>query len=398
MMRSIARAGLCLAALAVGGLAVAGPAASAAPNSVTVTGLVFGDANANGLADPGEGVSGVKVEFTRQADEKTYAVTTDSAGKFSIAIPTGRYYIGGSGAGWSVIPEPESISGAVDLSLHAVKPLGRVLTAAMHFTQDTYAPGDTAHIVVTLTNTGSAPLRGIAPACDRVGDPDEITAGPSWGVLDPFGPGVTLLAHQTRTFGVTGKVTAAAQRAGQVVVACDFGYPGVETGYRPVAEDSAKVPGLSGAIDGQVQYFPHGHGGSAVGIANVRVVLVDPTTCPVVTRTATTNGDGFFRIGSAPAGASYRLYLYPPAGWKLKGKNPTNAFVFGNDTVHFGFEVEHGSATVPSAPTTCTSPTPPTGVPIASTGPDAGGTAAVGAAAVVLGLVLTLTGRRRRTH
>ena len=73
-----------------------------------------------------------------------------------------------------------------------------VLTAELHFTQDTYAPGDTVHLVVTLTNTGSATLRGIGAECNHVGDADELNnIGPGWGELAYTSPGVTLLAHQT---------------------------------------------------------------------------------------------------------------------------------------------------------------------------------------------------------
>ena len=172
-------------------------------------------------------------------------------------------------------------------------------------------------------------------------------------------------------------------------------------GQRPTAGDSARVPGLFGAIDGDVQYYPHGHGGTAVGLANVRVVLVDPTTCPVFTRAATTDLHGHFRIAHAPAGASYLLYIYPPAGWKVRFENPTHALVFGNDTSHFGIEVEHGSAAVPSAPTACASPppsTPPAGPPLANTGAAPSGLAALGGSAILLGLVLTLLTTRRRTH
>ncbi len=371
--------------------------------TAAASGLVFGDANANGHPDAGEGVSGVKLRFYYRYASKQYPVTTDSSGRFSIVVPTTSYYLTGSGSGWAVIPQTVTVgTGGADLSLRAVRPLGKVLTAAMHFTKDTYAPGATVHVVVTLTNTGSVPLRGIGAECDHVGDPDELrNVGPGWGALAFDSPGVTLAAHQTRTFDVTDKVPAAAQRAGQVVVECDFGYPGVDEGNRPEASDSARVPGLFGALAGDVQYYPHGHGGAAVGLADVRVVLVDPTTCPVFTRSATTDANGRFRIGHAPAGSSYQLYIFPPTGWKVRGGNPTNALVFGNDTTHFGVEVEHGSAPVPTVPTDCGSsaPTPPpTSIPVANTGTDSGELVAVGLAAIMTGLLLSGLGRRRRAY
>ena len=121
---------------------------------------------------------------------------------------------------------------------------------------------------------------------------------------------------------MTDKVPAGAQRFGQVVAACDFGYPEVYEGHRPEASDSARVPGQFGELAGDVQYYPHGHRGAAVGLANVRVVLVDPTTCPVFMRSATTDANGHFRIGHAPAGSSYKLYFFPPTGWKVRGGDP----------------------------------------------------------------------------
>jgi hypothetical protein len=365
--------------------------------TANASGLVFGDANSNGHADAGEGVSGVGLRLSYRYGDNRYSVTTAGGGRFSLVLPTASYYLTGAGNGWTVIPQLVTVgAGGSDLELRAVKPLGDVLKAEMHFTADSYAPGDTVHLVISLTNTGSATLRGIGAECDHVGDPDELNnVGPGWGALAVSGPGVTLPAHRTSTFDVTDKVPAAAQRAGQVVVECDFGYPEVDEGHRPTAGDTARVPGLFGALAGDVDYYPHGHGAPPVGLANVRVVLVDPTTCPVLTRTATTGSNGTFRIGGVPAGGRYQLYLYPPLGWKVRADNPTNVLVFGKDTVHLFIEVEHGSATVPSVPTTCGSSAPPTGPPLANTGADAAGLGAVGGAAILVGLLLLLCARPR---
>jgi LPXTG-motif cell wall-anchored protein len=364
--------------------------------NATMSGLVFGDANSNGTADAGEGVSGVQLDLTYLHGDDSFSVTTTSGGQFSLLVPTASYYLTGSGNGWTVIPRVVTIGvGGINLSLRAVKPLGNVLTAKMHFTKNTYAPGETVHVVVTLTNTGSTTLLGIGAECDHAGNPDELNnLGSGWGALAQSGPGVTLLAHQTRTFDITDTVPAEAQQAGEVAVACDFGYPGVDSGQRPTANDTAKVPGLFGALVGDVQYYPHGPESTAVGLANVRLVLVDSTSCPVLTHTATTDSHGHFRIAGVPAGPSYKLYIYPPSGWKVRFSNPTNVFIVANDAGRFFIEVEHGSASVPTVPT-CGSSAPP---PLANTGVDSGGLAAVGGAALLAGLVLTLSTRRRRTH
>ena len=238
--------------------------------TATATGVVYADVNGNGLADAGEGVSGLSVRLGYRYGSNSYAVTTGAAGRFSVVVPTAAYYADGSGNGAKIIEKAVDVrAGGSHLALRAVKPLGDVLTADLHFTQHIYIPGETVHIVVTLTNTGSATLDGIGAECNHDGDPAELNnVGPGWGVLAVKSAGVTLAPHQTRTVKVIDTVPAAAQREGAVVAACDFGYPTIDDGYRPTARDTAAVPGLSGAVAGHVQYFPHGHGGAAVGLAH----------------------------------------------------------------------------------------------------------------------------------
>lgn len=379
--------------------------------NATLSGEVFDDANANGRAEPGEGASGVKLTLRYTYGDSHFSTTTGTGGQFSLSVPTASYSIDGSGDGWVVIPAPVTVTaGAATLSLRAVKPLGHVLTAKLQFTKDSYQPGDTVHIVATLANTGSVPLFGIDAECDHAGGPDElINSGPGWGALEFGGnPGVRLAAHQTRTFDITDKVPAGAQAQGQVVVECDFGYFEVYQGYRPDAGDTAKVPGLTGSLSGTVDFYPNGHSGTAVGVAGVKVVLADPTTCPVFTSTATSDSKGHFTISGAPAGSSYKLYISPPKGWKVVGGNPTNVLIIGKDTVREFLEVEHGTAKIPAVPT-CTPPAPPTGssspqptpaagpttLPLANSGADTSAQAALGATMLLGGLVLTLLGRRR---
>ena len=228
------------------------------------------------------------------------------------------------------------------------------LKVSIRFTRKSYKPGATAHIVLTLRNAGSTRLHGIHAACDRAGDPNELlNKGKSWGGLGLAAKGVSPAAHSTHTYKITAKVPVAAQRAGSVVLACDFGYRNVDSGYRPVARATAEVPGQSGAIDAYVRYYQHGTSGPMSGLQGVRAVLLDRTTCPLVKRTATTDATGHFRIARAPAGSSDKLYLFTPAGWKVLYPNPTNARVFGKDTAHFSFEVQRGTSHNPTPPTTC---------------------------------------------
>jgi len=337
------------------GLGVA-PFSASAPvhlRTATLRGRVFGDANANGRPDAGEGRAHVRIHLFYAYGDKSYSAITNSRGHYRITVPRGPYYLSGGTKRWLVIPHPITV-GVKDriLDLRAVRPLGKVLTASLHFTKHRYVVHHKAHIVITLRNTGSHLLRGIAPSCNRIGDRQEIVnTGRGWGRLAIGHSGVLLPPHTTRTFRVTSRVPRAAGDAGVVVVACDFGYPGVESGYRPTASDSARVPGEFGAFAAQVGQF--GAGGTIIGLKNVRVVLLDRTVCPLYVRKATTDSDGRFRIGHVPAGPSYQLYLLPPHGWKIPKPNPTHAFVFGNDTVHFSFQAKPGTATAPRVPTTC---------------------------------------------
>jgi uncharacterized repeat protein (TIGR01451 family) len=370
-----------------------------------VAGEVFGDANSSGAPDPGEGLAGAKVTLSYYYGANQYTATTDSSGHFSFpTVPTALYDLAATAPhGWNVIPRfsfAVPTSGLPDLQLRAVRPLGNQLHAALHFTKHVYHVGDLAHVIVTLTNGGSTPLRGITEECDHVGDADELTGMTSgWGQLRESAGGVALGARQTRTFDVTETVPAGAYRAGEVFVACDFGYSEVQETDRPVAHDSAKVPGAVGAFAGRVFFYPHGHNGPGVGLRGVRAVLVLTSSCPLLKRSATTNAQGQFSFSHLPAGPNYELYVLPPAGWKVIGQNPSPAFVFGEDTVQFAIEVVHGSARLPKVPTGCTSGTSTSGrttTPISNTGVDAGELGLAGAAALLSGVALLALGRRPR--
>ena len=332
--------------------------AATAPVTVrttTVHGQVFGDANANGRADAHEGVSGVKLHFDYDYGNTVYSTTTTGGGRFSVVLPRAAYYLSGGHKSWTVIPHAITLTTpSRAMTLRAVHPLGKVLKATAHFTRASYRPGARAHVVITLRNTGSVRLHGITADCDRAGDPTElVNVGSGWGALAEHRSGVTIPAHGSRTVHVTAKVPSAAQRSGQVFVACDFGYWNVDRGYRPVAHDTARVPGQYGTLAGDVEYHVHGSSGPMTGLKNVRVVLADRTRCPVYKRSVTTDAKGHFRISHVPAGASYQLYVLAPRGWKVRGTNPSNAFVLGRSTTTYFVQVRRGSGHRPTVPTSC---------------------------------------------
>jgi hypothetical protein len=216
--------------------------------------LTFADmhVHSNAHADHGEDLRGAKLVFYNVDTSDVSRVSTGAHGRFRVVLPTGQYQLTGQSHSWKVIGKNFHLHAAGrSFSLRAVKPLGRVLKAKIRFTNRTYRSGDRAHVVVTLTNTGSKVLRGIGAECDHVGGPGELgNRGSGWAKLAVEGPGVAIEAHKTRNFDVHAKVPSSARRVGQVEAECDFGYFLVDAGYRPDAYDTAKVPGEHGALEG----------------------------------------------------------------------------------------------------------------------------------------------------
>jgi hypothetical protein len=323
-----------------------------------VSGVVFGDRNANGKPDSGEGLAAAKVTLTYFYGTKQFTATTDSRGHFRLpAVPTARYQMTGRpGVGWHVIPRRMSIpvAGLSGVDVRAVRPLGKSLTAKLHFGQEVYKVGDTAHIYVTLANSSSTPLRGIGAECDHAGNPNELSGtGPGWGNLAFGKPGVVIDAHQTRRFDVTDTVPRAARVFGEVSVTCDFGYPLVEEAGRPQASARALVPGAFGSLTARVISYPNGYSNPPVGVGGTRIVLVNSTRCPLFKRSATTGPRGYDTFANVPAGSGYKLFFFPPTGWKIRFQNPSPAFILGGQTVNFSIEAVHGSARPPTVPSTC---------------------------------------------
>lgn len=186
IMRLLARAAVCGALLISAAAFVTGPATAAppAPTSTPVSGTVFGDANSNGTSDPGEGLTGFPISFGLESGNGTTTTVTSTArGAFPTSLAPGTHYLSGSGGGWDLMGRSITVTAArLHLDLRAVHPLGKVLTASLHFTRRTYAPGDVVHLVVTVANTGNRLLRGIGAECDHAGNADELLNNkPGWG-------------------------------------------------------------------------------------------------------------------------------------------------------------------------------------------------------------------------
>jgi LPXTG-motif cell wall-anchored protein len=298
------------------------------------SGVVYGDKDFNGEFGSGEGLGGVTVEWAAVVDfQHKYTATTDAAGRFTLPkLPLGDYYVSGTAPrGWWVGSKPVTVdrSDKTDhMLLRATQPLKGLLKPALKFAKDGYSRGETAHVTVTLANSGTHALVGIVANCNRGGFGDQLTGrGPGWGDLRT---GVTVAAGETKILDVTEAVPRSALAVGQVTVACDFNFAGVDDLSSPSASDQAEVAGGIGAIVGEVRYTAPGK--PEVGVPGVRVVLTDDRPCMVVTEDVT-DADGRFTFTDLPAGTNYVLYLFPPADWTIKHGNPFGADVRAdNDT------------------------------------------------------------------
>jgi hypothetical protein len=379
-------------------------------------GTVYGDRNGNGVFDDGEQLAGVPLTLQYVNGPNRFEATSDADGKIDFGkVPSATYYLGGVPAGGWLFPFQNIRIGAdsKDLLIRAVPPLNGALKASMAFTQDSYQAGDLAHLAVTLSNSGPIPLTGIVAGCDRYGSAVALKGtGPGWGDLGNTAGGVTIAPGQTRTFDVAERVPEAARNSGVVTADCDFGYREVETENHPTAHAQAAVPGVKATLVGDVAVYDD-RGEVKQGIAGVKVVLVSDQHCPV-TGEQTTDAKGHFEFHDVVPGPEYRLFLLPPAGWKIKYDNPFSITVFGpaDHPVRLQVEAEEGDAPLPAVPTNpadCSAATPTSttgaaggsgggqsGGGLASTGVDAFSLGALALVALALGGGLVFSARRRR--
>ncbi|WP_233629558.1 SdrD B-like domain-containing protein [Amycolatopsis sp. WAC 04197] len=379
------------------------------------TGFVFGDKNGNGRADDGEQLSGITLILEYSGAVK-YEATSNDAGKIDFGeVPVARYRLGGAELkGWHFPFEFVQIgTEPKELLIRGAPPLNGALKASMAFTQDSYKPGELAHVSVTLTNSGSIPLTGIVAACDRYGADYALKGRDSWGDLGYFGAGVTIAPGETRRIDVSEKVPDAALNRGVVTVSCDFGYREVDVDGHALAHDQAAVPGGLATVVGDVVQIAGQ--GEPKGVSGIKVVLVSDGKCPVIGE-RTTDADGRFEFRKVAPGPEYKLYFLTPQGWRIRGENPMQIQVVGPEDKPFPHRIlaetgEASAPTVPTQPVDCgKSETPaPTTTPagqgsgggqggsgLASTGADVIWLGALALAALGLGAVLVFGSRRRR--
>ncbi|ONI86914.1 hypothetical protein ALI144C_09660 [Actinosynnema sp. ALI-1.44] len=201
------------------------------PGDVTdrIAGVVFTDANENRVLDPGEELPGISLKVEK--DYKPYRESVSGPdGRFSFTdVPVGFYDLNyGKAPAGLLLPynsrlRLDGTGTAAELKVRARRPMSESLKASVALDRGSYGAGDSARLLVTLTNTGRYPLTEIKAGCDRYGAAQHlVTTPPAWGELAYGGPGAAIKPGQTRVFRVSGTVPQRGDDYGIVSVACDF--------------------------------------------------------------------------------------------------------------------------------------------------------------------------------
>jgi SdrD B-like protein len=240
--------------------------ASVTPVTGSYGGTVFADDNANGQQDPGEhGLPGVKVTLNgpfgglgTSTGGTDFPATTDAQGHFQLDnLAGGQYIVQVTGVPDGSVVHPPSNQGIVLVDgspgqtseLYPVVPqLSNTLHASMSFDQSSYHVGQSAHLTVTLQNTGTTPITGIQAGCDHVGDANQVMGlGNGWEVLR--GAGVTVNPGQTTTLHLSELVMADSGAEGMFFAECVFGPDAINgdfTGYPDPNASVKALPALTG--------------------------------------------------------------------------------------------------------------------------------------------------------
>jgi uncharacterized repeat protein (TIGR01451 family) len=236
---------------------------SASVTAITASygGTVFADDNANGQQDSGEhGLPGITVTLNgpfgglgTSTGGTDFTATTDAQGHFQLDnLPGGEYFdhVTGVPAG-SVVHSPDTLGvvlvdgspGQTSESYPVVRQLSDTLHATMSFDESSYRVGESAHLTVTLTNTGTTPITGIQASCDHVGDANQVMGlGNGWEVLQ--GAGLTVDAGQTTTLHLSELVMADSGAQGMFFAECVFGPNAINGDFSGFPDPQTSVKAL----------------------------------------------------------------------------------------------------------------------------------------------------------
>ncbi|MFI9811882.1 peptidase associated/transthyretin-like domain-containing protein [Saccharothrix variisporea] len=265
------------------------------------TGVAYGDLNANQAPDPGEELAGLRVYASGGAPSGFYETVADNAGRIAFHdLLAGSYTVYGDSPDWIFPGLAVQVDGTgePEVLLRGDNRIDGWLTGTLAFVRPTYAAGDTARLLVTLTNSGRGPIPGLVAYCTSTS-----SAPAGYGELDPNGSGATVPATSTRTFEIDYPVDAPTANAGFLEVTCFIGKPPDHYGMVR-ATGATRVPGLRAArVVGRLMTPDRHQCGcrpSYLPVPDAKLYLRDQVTGQVVARD-TTDADGWFEFLDLPA-------------------------------------------------------------------------------------------------
>ncbi|WP_244210800.1 MSCRAMM family protein [Amycolatopsis kentuckyensis] len=285
----------------------------------STSGVVYGDRNANGTFDAGEGLPGAIAYLYGTSSGNPIEVTTDADGRFTFTgLPAQRYGISARSLpdGWvhDSVQRNVDVDGSdpgPEVPVGALRPFTEKLHATGSFDRTAYQVGETVQVTFTLTNVSGGDLHGITTGCDRFGSSAHLLGWTDWDITAPAA--IDLAAGQTRTFTETGTVPAGATAYGSVHLACDLGLdPGPAEG-RPEVDLFAHVPAPPGGTAGVIYHDDNGNYTVDPGepITGTAVELVDRVDGSV-TATTVSDAQGHVAFANVPAGP----YSLRVDGWR----------------------------------------------------------------------------------
>lgn len=278
--------------------------ANPADNTVTVTvpitlvygsyrGTVYGDRNGDHTMDPGEQLSGVRVQIMRSDLYLVQVTTTNAAGRFEFPrLLAGAYSVWLAADGWHLPSSEVEVDGVddPDVLVRAVATVTDTLSVSAAFTESSYRVNDVAHMHVTLTNRGTVGLVDLTASWIVSDWTATIDAG------ELAGSGLTLAPGETRTVDMTVTITKTSAAWGYLYVLCTIGAPPDINGWVRAAA-TARVPGgVVPSVSGRLQLFRHKPQlGPPTGdpLPDVKVYLRNQVTGAVVARAVTDVGGAF---------------------------------------------------------------------------------------------------------
>ncbi|RYD67285.1 MAG: hypothetical protein EOP83_03115, partial [Verrucomicrobiaceae bacterium] len=289
--------------------------------AATVTGVLYSDANGNGVRDSGEvGLPDITVLITDSLNNPRTAVT-DSDGVWTIAVPPGTTVAKvdtldpqfPAGVTQKEGTDPTTVTAVAGTTVSAGNDgyfLPALLTGTIY--RDVNGNG--------VQDSGELGLPNVTVRItDSVGTVTDVITNASgvWTVSVPPGDTIVDVLNQDGTFpsggvlreGIDPQTLVAV--AGTTVAAGKAGY------YFPAT------------VTGRVFFDVNGNGtldGGETGIANLDVVVTDSNN---VSQTVTTDGNGFWTT-SVPPGATQAKILesdpqYPTGAQRTAGADPTSA-------------------------------------------------------------------------